>query len=163
MCQNDNERRTNEMVTGVRTPQFVAEPSAGITVGMHRLLGPRPDYGSKWLLDRLARQLLNMTTDPNVTDPVKLAAIKDALDRSGIQAKTAFSVEVLNLMNSFSMQSQRDRETKRPPRQSKTPTPQSNPATTTRFWASLTIPRPTTKSATIHRESNGNGSGIPPT
>src|SRR6185312_15792519 len=44
--------------------------------------------------DRLARQLLNMTTDPNVADPVKLAAIKDALDRGGIQSKTAVSVEV---------------------------------------------------------------------
>ena len=44
--------------------------------------------------DRLARQLLNMTTDPNVADPVKLAAIKDALDSSGLAAKTAVSVEV---------------------------------------------------------------------
>ena len=44
--------------------------------------------------DRLARQLLNMTSDPNVADPVKLAAIKDALDRGGIQSKTAVSVEV---------------------------------------------------------------------
>ena len=44
--------------------------------------------------DRLARQLLNMTTDPNVADPVKLAAIKDALDRSVLAAKTAVSVEV---------------------------------------------------------------------
>ena len=44
--------------------------------------------------DRLARQLLNMTSDPNVADPVKLAAIKDALDRSGLAAKNAVSVEV---------------------------------------------------------------------
>ena len=44
--------------------------------------------------DRLARQLLNMTSDPNVADPVKLAAIKDALDRSGLASKTAVSVEV---------------------------------------------------------------------
>ena len=44
--------------------------------------------------DRLARQLLNMTTDPNVADPVKLATIKDALDRSGLAAKNAVSVEV---------------------------------------------------------------------
>jgi hypothetical protein len=44
--------------------------------------------------DRLARQLLSMTTGPNVADPVKLAAIKDALDRGGIAAKNAVSVEV---------------------------------------------------------------------
>ena len=44
--------------------------------------------------DRLARQLLNMTSDPNVADPVKLAAIKDALDRGGVSAKTTVSVEV---------------------------------------------------------------------
>jgi hypothetical protein len=44
--------------------------------------------------DRLARQLLNMTSDPNVADSVKLAAIKDALDRSGLAAKNAVSVEV---------------------------------------------------------------------
>ena len=44
--------------------------------------------------DRLARQLLNMTSDPNVNDAVKLAAIKDALDRSGLAAKNAVSVEL---------------------------------------------------------------------
>jgi hypothetical protein len=35
-----------------------------------------------------------MTIDPNVADPVKLAAIEDALDRSGLAAKNAVSVEV---------------------------------------------------------------------
>jgi hypothetical protein len=50
MIQNDNARRTNEMVTGVRTPQFVAELSADITAGIHRQSRPRLVYGSKWLL-----------------------------------------------------------------------------------------------------------------
>ena len=35
-----------------------------------------------------------MTSDPNVADPVKLAAIKDALDISGLAAKNAVSVEI---------------------------------------------------------------------
>jgi len=56
--------------------------------------------------DRLARQLLNITTDPNVADPVKLAAIKDALDRSGIQAKPQSPLRFrLSLSNSSSTQS----------------------------------------------------------
>jgi hypothetical protein len=44
--------------------------------------------------DRLARELLGMTTDPNVSDPVKLAAIKDALDRGGLIAKSSVEVAV---------------------------------------------------------------------
>jgi hypothetical protein len=57
-----------------------------------------------------------MTTDPNVADPVKLAAIKDALDRSGIQAKPLSPLKFrLSLSNWSSTQSLQDRETKRPP------------------------------------------------
>jgi hypothetical protein len=56
-----------------------------------------------------------MTTDPNVADPVKLAAIKDTLDRSGLAAKTAVSVEVGGKPLRWCLiRSWRDRETPSP-------------------------------------------------
>ena len=50
--------------------------------------------------DTMARALLKMAVNDNVSDSVKLTAIRDALDRGGVVAKTA--VEVNNSLAQFS-------------------------------------------------------------
>ncbi|MCX2756598.1 MULTISPECIES: hypothetical protein [unclassified Gordonia (in: high G+C Gram-positive bacteria)] len=44
--------------------------------------------------DRMAKELLGIATDDDAPAAVKLAAIRDALDRAGLSAKTAIEVDV---------------------------------------------------------------------
>ncbi|MEX7473073.1 hypothetical protein AB4Z39_25555 [Mycobacterium adipatum] len=44
--------------------------------------------------DRMAKELLGIATSSEVSDAVKLAAIKDALDRAGLKATTTVDVSV---------------------------------------------------------------------
>ena len=44
--------------------------------------------------DVLVQRLLSFALDGRVADPVALAAIRDALDRAGLNPKTAIEIEV---------------------------------------------------------------------
>ena len=108
--------------------------------------------------DGLARELLNMTTDPNVADPVKLAAIKDALDRSGLAAKNAVWVE-MGISKPFERVFDSIMARPRNPEKPEQPMAIGNGrsamkmATTPRSWASLTNPQPDRRDQSI---STGN-------
>ncbi len=62
----------------------------------------------------MARQLLNMATDDDVSDTVKLAAIRDALDRAGVSGKAELELSVKEpkpyeqIFNGFSAMSRAD-------------------------------------------------------
>ena len=75
-----------------------ASPIRGATVcRMHGGASPQVLRRAKERLEnsaeKMARLLLQMAEDPNVPHAVRLAAIRDALDRAGITAKQTLEVE----------------------------------------------------------------------
>jgi hypothetical protein len=81
-------------VTGAEKRRWKDNECATHTAGEHRRSNAPPAFVYRTRQIAWHAELLMMTVDENVSETVKLAVIRDALDRGGVGAKTEVDVSI---------------------------------------------------------------------
>ena len=86
LCQNAVAKLTERTASSAKTQVFWGSTVCRYHGGASKHVKAAARARIENATDRLAKELLGMAIDPAMAPPVKLAAIKDALDRGGLKA-----------------------------------------------------------------------------